>query len=85
MDTINFSKPFDDFSYDLSIKISVDFLEEIVQSFMIHQTTTHFPSSASCPWALMTLNIQEGAQRARAPVTKATHVNPRVDKTKLFL
>lgn len=57
MDTINFSKPFDDFSYDLGIKISVDFLEEIVQSFMIHQTTTHFPSSASCPWALMTLNI----------------------------
>lgn len=57
MNTINLSKPFDDFSYDLGIKISVDFLEEIVQSFMIHQTTTHFPSSASCPWALMTLNI----------------------------
>lgn len=32
IDTINNSKPFTDFSHDFGIKISVDFLEEIVQS-----------------------------------------------------
>lgn len=32
IDTINNSRPFTDFSHDFGIKISVDFLEEIVQS-----------------------------------------------------
>lgn len=48
IDTINNSRPFTDFSHDFGIKISVDFLEEIVQSWFIKQQLT-FPRLHPAP------------------------------------